>query len=56
VKIHEPTQVTLDDVLALRGETAKRVDLSQNPDLAQYDLDYREDGTVELMPKAKPKE
>ena len=44
-------RVTLDDVLALRGEKAGFVDLSQNPDLARYDLQYKEDGTVEMAPK-----
>lgn len=44
-------QVTLDDILALRGEKAERVDLSSNADLAKYNLQTLEDGTVELMPK-----
>lgn len=39
-------------MLALRGEKAERVDISQNPDLAKYDLIYKEDGMVELSPKA----
>lgn len=43
-------------MLALRGEKPARVDLSQNPDLAKYDLIYKDDGTVELSPKAAPEE
>ncbi len=43
--------MTLEDVLALRGEKVERLDVSQNPDLAKYNLQYKEDGTVELMPK-----
>lgn len=45
-------KVTLEDVLALRGEKPKVVDLRNNPDLARYDLQYKADGTVELAPKA----
>lgn len=29
------------------------MDLASNPDLAKYDLAYKDDGTVELMPKGK---
>lgn len=46
--------MTLDDILALRGEKAERVDLASSVDpdlLAKYDLQYKDDGTVELMLK-----
>lgn len=45
-------KVTLDDILAARGEEAKYLDIKSNPELAaKYDLMVLEDGTVELAPK-----
>jgi hypothetical protein len=46
------SQVTLNDILALRGESAQVMDLSKSPDLADYNLRYGEDGMVELVAKA----
>ena len=47
-------KVTLDDILAVRGEEAKYLDIKSNPELAaKYDLVVLEDGTVELAPKDK---
>lgn len=44
-------KVTLDDILALRGEKPTVVNLKDNPNLSKYNLRYKDDGTVEMAPK-----
>ena len=43
-------KLTLDQIMASKGEEVTRIDLSKTPDLSKYNLRYREDGTVEMAP------
>lgn len=50
-------KVTLDDLLAVRGQEAKYLDIKSNHELAaKYDLVVLDDGTVELAPKQQKAE
>lgn len=44
-------RLTLDQIMASKGEDVTRIDLSSSPDLSKYNLQYKDDGTVEMVPK-----